>query len=225
MLSDRHRPAPVDGVLYLHGFNSGSGSPKARLVREACALIDHQGRELPCLAPQLSHRPRAALAIAEAALQELGSNTLLVGSSMGGFLASCLAERFDLAAVLINPAVRPARLVEEWLGVDFVNEYTGERFIIETLHHDELSELMPARLAPERYLVLIGSADETLDCRDAFNAYAGCRTLIVPGGDHGFSQLADYLPAVLAHGGHSLRNVPAPITPGHKPNDNTTHRG
>lgn len=225
MLSDRQRPAPVDGVLYLHGFNSGSGSPKARLVREACSLIEHQGRELPCLTPQLSHRPHAALAIAEAALKKLGPNVLVVGSSMGGFLASCLAERHDLAAVLINPAVRPARLVDEWLGADFVNEYTGERFIIETLHHDELSELMPARLAPERYLLLIGSADETLDCRDAFNAYAGCRTLIVPGGDHGFSRFADYLPAVLAHGGHRLDKETKPVTPKAAPNDQRQHPG
>lgn len=212
MLSDRCRLTAVDGVLYLHGFNSGSGSPKARLMREACAGINHHGRELPCLAPQLSHRPRAALAIAEAALQKLGPNTLVVGSSMGGFLASCLAERFDLAAVLINPAVQPARLVDEWLGADFVNEYTGERFIIETLHHDELSELMPERLTPERYLLLIGSADETLDCRDALKAYAGCRTLIVPGDDHGFSQFADHLPAVFAHGGHRLDRIPKFVT-------------
>ena len=213
MLSERYRLAPVDGVLYLHGFNSGSGSPKAQLVRAACARIRHQGTELPCLAPQLSHRPKAALAIAEAALAELGPNTLLVGSSMGGFLATCLAERFDLAAVLINPAVQPARLVDGWLGADFINEYTGERFVIDGSHRDELIELMPSRLTPERYLLLIGSADETLDCRDALDAYAGCRTLIVPGGDHGFSQFADYLPAVLAHGGHRLDAIPGHVTP------------
>jgi len=213
MLSDRHAPAPVDGVLYLHGFNSGSDSPKARLMRAACAGIVHHGGALACRTPQLPHRPRAALDVAEAALAELGPNTLLVGSSMGGFLATCLAERHDLAAVLINPAVRPARLVGEWLGADFVNDYTGERFVIEAAHRDELAELMPARLTPERYLLLIGSADETLDCREALQAYAGCRTLIVPGDDHGFSRLAEYLPAVLAHGGHRLDAAPDSMSP------------
>lgn len=218
MLSVQRRMAPVDGVLYLHGFNSGSDSPKARLMRAACARIEHRGAALPCLTPQLPHRPRAALDVAEAALAELGPNTLLVGSSMGGFLATCLAERHDLAAVLINPAVQPVRLVGEWLGADFVNDYTGERFVIEAVHRDELAELVPGRrLSPERYLLLIGSADETLDCRDALGAYAGCRTLIVPGGDHGFSHLADHLPAVLAHGGHRLETSPAPVTPGSSP--------
>lgn len=142
--------------------------------------------------------------VATAALDALGPNTLIVGSSMGGFLASCLAERFDLAAVLINPAVRPARLVNEWLGVDFVNAYTDECFTIDAGHRDELTALTPVRLSPERYLLLLGTADETLDCRDALRAYAGSSTLIQPGGDHGFSRLEEFLPAVLAHGGHRL---------------------
>ncbi|MGC3872583.1 YqiA/YcfP family alpha/beta fold hydrolase [Halomonas sp. GXIMD04776] len=205
MLSDPSRRSPVDAVLYLHGFNSGSESPKAQLMQAACKRIIHHGEPLPCSAPQLSHRPREALESAQSALEALGSNVLLVGSSMGGFLATCLAERFDLAAVLLNPAVQPARLVDELLGTDFVNEYTGEHFTVEAAHHDELATMMPTRLEPQRYLLLLGTADETLDCREAFKAYAGCRTLIEPGGDHGFSRVKDHLPAILAQGGHCLR--------------------
>lgn len=204
MLSPAGRRAAVAGVLYLHGFNSGSESPKAKLMRAACAHLSKHGT-LACRTPQLPHRPQAAMAAAEAVLDELGPNTLIVGSSMGGFLASCLAERFDLTAVLINPAVQPARLVSAWLGMELTNAYTGERFTIDEVHRDELSALTPARLSPERYLLLLGSADETLDCRDAFRAYAGCPTLIQPGGDHGFSRLADFLPAIFAHGGHRLQ--------------------
>lgn len=207
MLSDRLSIAPAGGVLYLHGFNSGSDSPKAQLMRAACQRLGSRDAPLPCRTPQLSHRPREALASAEAALAELGDDTLLVGSSMGGFLASVLAERHDLPAVLINPAVTPARLVDDWLGQDFVNPYSGERFTIEAGHRDELTSLVPERLTPARYLLLLGTADETLDCRDAFQAYRGCRTLIEPGGDHGFSHLAAYLPAVLAHGGHAFAGL------------------
>lgn len=211
MLSQPPATSPVNGVLYLHGFNSGSESPKARLMRAACARIDHFGRPLACLTPQLPHHPQAAYEMAERLLRSLGENTLLVGSSMGGFLATCLAERFALPAVVINPAVEPARLVDQWQGMAFVNDYTGERFVIEASHRDELKALTPGRLTPQRYLLLLGTADETLDCRDAFQAYAGCRTLILPGGDHGFSRLRDFLPAVLAHGGHRLDNVPSAV--------------
>ncbi|QJQ95248.1 MULTISPECIES: YqiA/YcfP family alpha/beta fold hydrolase [Halomonadaceae] len=199
MLGSRGEAVPVTGVLYLHGFNSGSASPKARLMKLACRRL-----ALPCLAPQLPHRPREAHALAEGCLTRLGPSPLLVGSSMGGFLVSCLAERHDLPAVAINPAVRPARLVEAWLGQGFVNAYTGERFSVEAAHRDELEDLTPARLDPSRYLLLLGTADETLDCRDAFHAYRGARMILHPAGDHGFTALGDYLPAILAHGGHCL---------------------
>ncbi|MEC9482153.1 MAG: YqiA/YcfP family alpha/beta fold hydrolase [Halomonas sp.] len=211
MLSESLTMPPVAGVLYLHGFNSGSESPKARLMRAACARIDHRGRPLACCTPQLPHRPQAAYEMAERLLRSLGENTLLVGSSMGGFLASCLAERFDLRAVMLNPAVDPARLVDDWVGMAFVNDYTGEHFVIEPAHREELAALTPSRLTPSRYLLMLGTDDETLDCRHAFGAYAGSRTLLLPGGDHGFSRLAEFLPAVLAHGGHRLEANPVSV--------------
>ena len=200
--------APASGLLYLHGFNSGVSSPKSRLMRAACEAVE--GAPLPCEAPQLSHRPDESLATAMASLDVLGPRPLLVGSSMGGFLVSCLAERLGLPAVVINPAVRPARLMQSWIGMDFVNDDTGERFVIDRRHHEALEALTPLRLTPAHYLLLLGTADETLDCRDAFAAYAGCTTILHPGGDHGFSALADYLPAVLAHGGRRL--LPGRVT-------------
>jgi len=165
---------------------------------------------LPCATPQLPHRPSAALVLAEARLADLGPSPLLVGSSMGGFLASCLAERHSLPAVLVNPAVNPAALVAEWLGEAFVNDYTGERFTVTAAHRRELAALTPAQRHPERYLLLLGTADETLEPAEGFAAYRGARTVLHPGGDHGFSALADYLPAIFAHGGWCL--APGRIT-------------
>ena len=199
MLSAAIDPPAASGVLYLHGFNSGSASPKAALMRAACASLG-----LRCATPQLSHRPAAALAQAESRLAELGPRPLVSGSSMGGFLATLLAERHGLAGALVNPAVAPARLVADWVGEVFDNPYTGERFAIETNHLDELEALTPTRVTPARYLLLLGTADETLDPAEAFALYGGARTILYAGGDHGFAVLADYLPAVLAHGGHRL---------------------
>ncbi|QTF91767.1 YqiA/YcfP family alpha/beta fold hydrolase [Halomonas sp. BM-2019] len=200
MLSAPWQARPASGVLYLHGFNSGVGSPKAVWVREACAALG-----LPCVTPQLPHRPTAALALAESRLAELGPEPLLAGSSMGGFLATCLAERHGLPAVVINPAVAPARLVAGWVDEVFVNDTTGERFTVGEAHLAELEALTPERItAPERYLLLLGSRDEVLDPAEAFALYRGARTILHPGGDHGFSALGDYLPAILAHGGHRL---------------------
>ncbi|MCH4563391.1 esterase [Halomonas sp. EGI 63088] len=205
MLSAALGVPPASGVLYLHGFNSGSGSPKAALMRAACAALG-----LPCATPQLTHRPRAALRLAESLLEGLGPRPLVAGSSLGGFLATLVAERHDLPAALINPAVEPARLVVGWVGEAFVNEYTGERFSVEAVHLEELEALTPRGVTPARYLLLLGSADETLDPADAFAFYRGARTILHPGGDHGFTALADYLPAIFAHGGHRL--APGRIT-------------
>ncbi|GKW49156.1 YqiA/YcfP family alpha/beta fold hydrolase [Halomonas sp. NCCP-2165] len=199
MLSVPRGGEPASGLLYLHGFNSGLGSPKLRLMVRACEALG-----LACAAPQLPHRPEAALALAEEALPALGPRPLLVGSSLGGFLASCLAERHGQAAVLINPAVRPAALMADWVGEDFVNDHSGEAFRLTAAHREALSAMTPERLSPERYLLLLGTADEALDCREAFVAYRGAATLLHPGGDHAFTALADYLPAIFAWGGHRL---------------------
>lgn len=204
--------APVSSVLYLHGFNSAAASPKARLIEQACQWLEaERGETLACLAPDLSHQPALALALAEACLATLAGRTgragetLLVGSSMGGFLATCLAERHGLRAALINPAVAPARFVADYLGATLTNPYTQETFTVGDAHRVELEAMAWSTIDdPERYLLLLGSADETLDCRDALRAYAGARTLIEPGGDHGFSRLAHYLPAIFAHGGWQL---------------------
>ena len=189
----------ASGVLYLHGFNSGSASPKAALVREAS-----EGLSLPCATPDLPHRPDQALARAEAELAGLGAAPMVVGSSMGGFLASVLAERHELTAALINPAVAPARLVADWVGRPHVNPYTGEHFRVEDAHRRALAAMTPASVSPWRYLLLLGTADATLAPQDAWQLYRGARTILHPGGDHGFSALADYLPAIMAHGGHAL---------------------
>ncbi|HSH48198.1 MAG TPA: YqiA/YcfP family alpha/beta fold hydrolase [Halomonas sp.] len=192
-------PELASGVLYLHGFNSGSASWKAALVRDACALLN-----LPCESPSLPPDPERALALAEQRRQRLGACPLVVGSSMGGFMATVLAERHALRAVLINPAVAPARLIADWLDQTFTNPYSGEQFSVSAAQGEALRRMTPARVDPARYRLLLCTADERLDSREAFALYRGASTVLHPGGDHNFSALHRYLPAILAWGGHRL---------------------
>jgi len=210
MLSESAAGAAASGVLYLHGFNSAGASPKARLVKAAC---DDLG--LACRTPDLASRANDGLSVAEAALAQLGPRPVVVGSSMGGFLATVLAERHDLKAVLINPAVRPAGLVDTMLGQRFINDYTGESFAIEPAHRDQVAAMTPETVSPWRYLVLLVTQDETLSSPDTFAAYRGAKMILHPGGEHGFAALADYLPAVLAFAGYRLApGRIAPVVPG-----------
>jgi uncharacterized protein len=206
MLSASSAPPPASGLLYLHGFNSAGASPKARLVQQAC-----QSLGLACHVPDLPHHAEEALELAESLLDSLGPRPVLMGSSMGGFLSTVLAERHGLPAVLVNPAVRPARLVKTMIGQGFINTYTGERFSVEQSHYDQVVAMTPEQVDPQRYLLLLVTQDETLDSADAFNFYRGARMVLHPGGEHGFDRLADYLPAAFAHAGYTL--VPGSIAP------------
>ncbi|MCM5704826.1 YqiA/YcfP family alpha/beta fold hydrolase [Larsenimonas salina] len=190
----------VDNVLYLHGFNSHPTAHKCTLTRRACE------QATPCpefRAPYLVPDPDRAYATAEAELKALNGRTLIVGSSLGGFLGLYLASRFDVAALaLINPAVRPSRLARAWVGTEHENPYTGDICVVTERFEQALAAMELERPAAiERCLTLFGTADETLDYRDAEAFLNGARVLISEGDTHGLDRYAEFLPEVLAHGG------------------------
>ena len=152
------------------------------------------------IAPQLPASPQAAIALANDILAKVspGATATLVGSSLGGFYATHLAEKHRLKAVLINPAVVAAIELERYLGPQ-AWLYTGEPFEFARQHIDELRALEVPRLAdPRRYWLLAEEGDETLDYRQAVARYAGAKQTVLPGGDHSFTHWEDYLDEILA---------------------------
>jgi len=180
-------------LIYLHGFNSSPASFKANLLK---ARMEAFGRGAEFAAPALPYRPAQAAAQLDALIARQ-PGAVLVGSSLGGYYATWLAERHGLRAVLVNTAVRPYGLLRTELGVQ-KNFHTGAEYEFTPQHLDELRGLEVAQVTPERYLLLVATGDEVLDYRDAVEMYRGCRQIVVEGGDHGFSGFADYLDAVLA---------------------------
>ena len=121
----------------------------------------------------------------------------MVGSSLGGYYATWLAERHGLRAVLVNPAVVAPLALESFVGMQD-NLYTGERFEFTPQHLDELRTLEVAAITrPERYWLLAETGDEVLDYRHAALKYSGARQTLLDGGNHGFSRWNDYLDAVI----------------------------
>jgi predicted esterase YcpF (UPF0227 family) len=184
--------------VYLHGFNSSPASFKARALAQRLAA-----RGLPDLfaAPALSDWPPAAIATIEALIAAHARGKLvLVGSSLGGHYATWLAERHGLRAVLVNPAIRPAELLAGALGAQ-TNLYSGARYVLTEQHLDELRSLEVAAITrPERYLLVVASADEVLDTRVALERFRGARVIVHEGGDHGFADFTRYLDAVIDFG-------------------------
>ena len=109
----------------------------------------------------------------------------LVGSSLGGFYATSLAEKHELRAVLVNPAVRPYELLLGYVGRQ-KNLYSAAEYEFSEQHLAELRALEVERVTPERYLVVVTTGDEVLDYRQALAKYDGAEHIVVEGGDHGF---------------------------------------
>jgi predicted esterase YcpF (UPF0227 family) len=188
--------AGITHLLYLHGFRSSPHSAKARRMAE---WVREHRPGLCWLCPQLPPSPREAIA------QQLDyvrdwpmASSAVVGSSLGGFYATALAERLGWRAVLLNPAIDPARDLAKYIGENKA-WHSDEQFYFRAEYVDELRALAPARLTrPERYFAIIAKGDEVLDWREMNARYAGCRIKLLEGGDHALSDFDDHLPDITA---------------------------
>ncbi|HZW13507.1 MAG TPA: YqiA/YcfP family alpha/beta fold hydrolase [Noviherbaspirillum sp.] len=188
-------------ILYLHGFRSSPQSFKARLIAQRMQSLG-LGGEYCC--PQLPASPKEAIALARNIAAQVGPERLsLVGSSLGGYYATCLAEEIGCRAVLLNPAVKPPRDLEKYVGVTTAF-HSDEPFEFKREYIDELKALAVDRIArPERYFLIAATGDEVLDWREMVAHYPGAHHCVIEGSDHGISEFEQYLDQVLAFCGVS----------------------
>ena len=191
--------APVTHLLYLHGFRSSPLSTKARIVG---AWVARHRPEVLWHCPQLPPSPATALRlITEATAGWPSATTGIVGSSLGGFYATVLAERLGppCRAVLLNPAVDPAHDLAAHVGEQRA-WHSEERFEFRAAYVGELQAMTPVRLTgPGRYLAIVAQGDEVLDWRQMSARYAGCAVKLIEGGDHALSDFeAEHLADVTA---------------------------
>jgi len=182
-------------IIYLHGFNSSPQSSKARRLR---SYLEERGRIGEFLCPQLPHEPERAVSVIEAEIAPYPPReTTLVGSSLGGFYATWLAEKHDLRAVLINPAIDPHLGLRGYLGWQ-QTYHGGESYELTEEHLSQWERFFVPRVRPERYLLLVETGDEVLDYRAAVRKYRGARQVVVQGGDHTLVSFSEHLPLILA---------------------------
>ncbi|WP_175126274.1 YqiA/YcfP family alpha/beta fold hydrolase [Achromobacter animicus] len=197
-------------ILYLHGFRSSPDSFKARLMADAMAA---RGLTDAWACPQLPASPRQAidlaLGMARDRLADADSprELTVIGSSLGGFYATWIAEQLGCKAVLLNPAVHAARDLATQVGEHHMY-HSGAPFVFLPEYVDELAAIHAPRITqPDRYFLVAATGDEVLDWREMRDRYAGCRQRIVQGSDHGLSDFAEWMPEVLefALGGKPIR--------------------
>ncbi|SER16071.1 hypothetical protein SAMN03080615_04144 [Amphritea atlantica] len=182
--------------LYIHGFNSSPESFKARFFVD---WMTAKGKADQVIVPALPHWPAQAIRLLEQLIETHRDRSItLIGSSLGGYYSTWLGEKYDLRAVLINPAVRPFELLEAMLG-EQGNYYSDERYELTPEHLQQLLQINCHSVKePSRYLLLTQTGDETLDYREAVEKFRDSPMLVQRGGSHGFDQFESVIPAILA---------------------------
>ncbi len=187
-------------LIYIHGFNSSPDSHKAALLRAYAEKI-HMPDVLEV--PALSYDPTKAMDNLLKTVQKYQQSQshralCFIGSSLGGYYATWLAEKFDSRVVLINPAVRPYDLFEDYIGPNR-NIYTGEAYTLTMEHIDQLKSYEVEKISkPDRYLLMLQTGDDVLDYKDALEKYAAVPSIVEEGGCHEFSGFDRHLETVLA---------------------------
>ena len=185
-------------LIYIHGFISSPKSAKAQIVLKA---MEDLGKGAEYAVPQLPFDPVSAIEkletlIEQALLKVNADHVGLIGSSLGGYYATWLANKYNLKAVLVNPSVRPYDSLEDYLG-EVENLYTGERYTFESRHIEILKTFDVENLVRlENFYLLVQTGDEVLDYRQAVEKYAACRKEIQEGGSHGFDNFENMIPSI-----------------------------
>jgi predicted esterase YcpF (UPF0227 family) len=190
-------PPAITHLLYLHGFRSSPQSAKAQMM---AAHMATQHPDVVWLCTQLPPSPRAAMELVSAATADWPSDTMaVVGSSLGGFYATWVAEQRGCRAVLLNPAVSPARDLEQYIGAQTQWHAHEEAFYFQPHYVQELQDLACGALtAPQHYFCIIAQGDEVLDWHEMHARYAAAQVLLLEGGDHALSDFASHMPDVMA---------------------------
>lgn len=163
-------------LLYIHGFGSSGHSGKAQVLRNHFPEV---------YTPSLSHVPQLAVETLEEFVRALDGRVALVGSSLGGFFALHLAQRYKLPAVLVNPALFSERVVDRVLGLNH-SYFDGSRYETTEAHVASLARYRVTDPDTSRLLLLLQLGDDLLDHRETQAVLPGAQAVVEPGGSHAF---------------------------------------
>ena len=189
---------PSTLLVYLHGFRSSPRSSKAVMTGEAVKALSNSTNPIEWYCPQLQASPKDSIDMVTAYIEGSKADRIVViGSSLGGFYANYLAEKYSCQAVALNPAVWAARELAPHVGM-MTSYDSDEPFDFRAEYIDELKSLqVDAITDPQRYFLMAAKGDELLDWQEMVGFYPGAKQLILEGSDHEISDYADHLPQVL----------------------------
>jgi len=190
-------------ILYLHGFNSSPHSLKAEQARQ---YFQDNFPNINFICPQLANSPAEVLLQLECILKSdnltsvTNSTWFLIGSSLGGYFSHYLANKYQLSAILINPAIKPYSLLEHYIG-EQINPYTNIVYQVTEQHMLDLKAIeqsapMDNDEKKNNYLIMVQTGDEVLDYQQAVKKFKHSRLIIEQGGNHSFVGFDKKLPMI-----------------------------
>jgi predicted esterase YcpF (UPF0227 family) len=185
-------------IVYLHGFRSSPRSSKAVITGDAVKALSSIDESFEWYCPQLLASPKMSVdMVMQHIAKSKADRLVIIGSSLGGFYANYLAEKYTCKALVLNPAVRAARELAPHVGMLTAYD-SNEPFDFRPEYIDELKALQVEKITtPERYFLIAAKGDELLDWNEMAEFYQGANQLILEGSDHGISEYRELVPRVL----------------------------
>tara|TARA_B100000609_G_C17140198_1_gene395117 strand:+ start:204 stop:779 length:576 start_codon:yes stop_codon:yes gene_type:complete len=185
-----------DLILYIHGWNSYKDARKAILLKNQI----NSSKNFEVYSITLKSHPKEAILQLSKFIEEheIQRKVHLIGSSLGGYYATFLSEKYDLKAVMINPAVWAYKIFKNDMGAN-ENLNTGEKYFIDDQWVKSLEDIFVKNITKKNYLVLLQTGDETLNYKFAEKYFEGSNVVIDEGGSHSFEDLELKVPEILLH--------------------------
>tara|TARA_B100000212_G_scaffold335108_1_gene306642 strand:- start:127 stop:702 length:576 start_codon:yes stop_codon:yes gene_type:complete len=185
-----------DLILYIHGWNSYKDARKAVLLKNE--INSSKNFEVDSIT--LKSHPKEAIQQLSNYIEDHKEQRKvhLIGSSLGGYYATFLSEKYNLKAAMINPAVWAYKIFKNDMGSN-ENLNTGEKYFIDDLWVQSLKDIFIENITGKNYLVLLQTGDQTLNYKFAKQYFEGSNIIIDEGGSHSFENLELKIPEMLLH--------------------------
>lgn len=206
-------------IIYIHGLDSGANSTKGILLENYCQQYHP---DINVVRPDLNKTPdqvfRQILSLIESLnnnddAQLKTSNTVLVGSSLGGYFSTLVSNHIGCPALLLNPSTQPHVTLQRFADESILahndrNEVSTNKVLYTTaggwnITYSDLQWFAEHQLAavnyPNKIAVLIKEGDELLDPNLSAKFYQqhGAKVILQAEGDHRFSDFGEQLPMVI----------------------------
>ena len=206
-------------LIYIHGLDSDANSTKGLLLEKYC---QQHHPDITVLRPDLNKSPAQVreqlLSLIEGLNnskdQQTGSsNTVLVGSSLGGYFSTLISNQIDCPALLLNPSTQPHITLQRFSDNSASNQDSSDDSSDNKVLHttaggwritpSDLQWFADHRISqviyPNKVAVLLKQGDELLNAElsQAFYQSQGASVTVQAGGDHRFSDFGEQLPMVI----------------------------